>query len=45
MIELALILVAGLLAAVALFRGKGQDLTAWAVLFLAAALLWSRLGG
>lgn len=42
MIVLALIIVAGVLAAVDELRSNGQDLTDWAVLFLVAAALWGR---
>lgn len=43
MIELAVILAALVLALVAQFIAKGRDLTAWAVILLAVALLWPRL--
>lgn len=42
MILLVLVIVALVLAAIDLIRSRGQSLTAWAVTFLAVALLWER---
>jgi hypothetical protein len=39
---LALVVIAGMFAAIELARTKGQDLIAWAILALALAVLWDR---
>lgn len=43
MLQLALFLVAGILAVVALVQSRATSVVAWAVLALAAGLLWGKL--
>lgn len=43
MIQLALLIVAAILAVIDEIRARGQSLTTWAVIAICAVLLWGRL--